>query len=42
MPDSVETYPCQTRLNILHPPLEIDDVKALFDAENAGIIPIGN
>src|SRR5277367_122632 len=32
MPDSVTTFPYETRLNILHPPLEVIDEKALSDA----------
>ena len=32
MPDSVADYPYETRLNILHRPLEIIDEKALSDA----------
>ena len=32
MPDSVADYPYETRLNILYPPLEIIDEKALSDA----------
>jgi mannose-6-phosphate isomerase-like protein (cupin superfamily) len=32
MPDSVADYPYETRLNILHPPLEVIDVQALADA----------
>jgi mannose-6-phosphate isomerase-like protein (cupin superfamily) len=32
MSDSVESYPYETRLNILHPPLEVIDEKALADA----------
>jgi mannose-6-phosphate isomerase-like protein (cupin superfamily) len=32
MPDSVTTYPYETRLNILHQPLEVIDEKALSDA----------
>ena len=32
MPDPVADYPYETRLNILHQPLEIIDVKALADA----------
>jgi mannose-6-phosphate isomerase-like protein (cupin superfamily) len=32
MPDSVQDYPYETRLNILHQPLEIIDEKALADA----------
>ena len=32
MPDSVSDYPYETRLNILHQPLEIIDEKALADA----------
>jgi mannose-6-phosphate isomerase-like protein (cupin superfamily) len=32
MPDSVADYPYETRLNILHPPLELIDEKALSDA----------
>jgi mannose-6-phosphate isomerase-like protein (cupin superfamily) len=32
MPDSVVRYPYETRLNILHPPLEVIDEKALSDA----------
>ena len=32
MPDSVQDYPYETRLNILHQPLEIIDEKALSDA----------
>jgi len=32
MPDSVADYPYETRLNILHQPLEIIDEKALSDA----------
>jgi mannose-6-phosphate isomerase-like protein (cupin superfamily) len=32
MPDSVQDYPYETRLNILHKPLEIIDEKALSDA----------
>ena len=32
MPDSVATYPYETRLNILHQPLEVIDEKALSDA----------
>ena len=32
MPDSVADYPYETRLNILYPPLEIIDEKALADA----------
>ena len=32
MPDSVADYPYETRLNILHQPLEIIDEKALADA----------
>ena len=32
MPDSVKEYPYETRLNILYPPLEIIDEKALSDA----------
>jgi mannose-6-phosphate isomerase-like protein (cupin superfamily) len=32
MPDSLADYPYETRLNILHQPLEIIDEKALADA----------
>jgi len=32
MPDSAVQYPYETRLNILHPPLEVIDEKALSDA----------
>lgn len=32
MPDSVIDYPYETRLNILYPPLEVIDEKALADA----------
>ena len=32
MPDSITDYPYETRLNILHPPLEIIDEKALSDS----------
>ena len=32
MPDSVQDYPYETRLNILHQPLEVIDEKALSDA----------
>src|ERR1700723_607742 len=32
MADSVKDYPYETRLNILYPPLEIIDEKALSDA----------
>ena len=32
MPDSVADYPYETRLNILHSPLELIDEKALSDA----------
>ncbi len=32
MADSVTTYPYETRLNILHPPLEVIDEKAIADA----------
>jgi mannose-6-phosphate isomerase-like protein (cupin superfamily) len=32
MPDSIVDYPYETRLNILHRPLEIIDEKALSDA----------
>ena len=32
MSDSVATYPYETRLNILHQPLEVIDEKALSDA----------
>ena len=32
MADPVADYPYETRLNILHPPLELIDVKALADA----------
>jgi mannose-6-phosphate isomerase-like protein (cupin superfamily) len=32
MPDSAIDYPYETRLNILHPPLEVIDEKALADA----------
>jgi mannose-6-phosphate isomerase-like protein (cupin superfamily) len=32
MPDSITDYPYETRLNILYPPLEIVDEKALADA----------
>ncbi len=32
MPDSVADYPYETRLDILHQPLELIDVKALVDA----------
>jgi mannose-6-phosphate isomerase-like protein (cupin superfamily) len=32
MADSVATYPYETRLNILHQPLEVIDEKALADA----------
>src|SRR5271156_5970628 len=32
MPDSVADYPYETRLNILHQPLEVIDEKALSDA----------
>jgi len=32
MADSVPGYPYETRLNILHPPLEVMDEKALSDA----------
>ena len=32
MPDSVASYPYETRLNILHQPLEVIDEKALSDA----------
>lgn len=32
MPDSVADYPYETRLNILHQPLEIIDEKALADS----------
>jgi mannose-6-phosphate isomerase-like protein (cupin superfamily) len=32
MPDSTTSYPYETRLNILHQPLEIIDEKALADA----------
>ena len=32
MPDSVQDYPYETRLNILHQPLEVIDEKALADA----------
>ena len=32
MPDSVADYPYETRLNILHAPLEVIDEKALADA----------
>jgi hypothetical protein len=32
MSDSVVDYPYETRLNILHPPLEVIDEKALSDA----------
>jgi mannose-6-phosphate isomerase-like protein (cupin superfamily) len=32
MPDSVVDYPYETRLNILHQPLEIIDERALSDA----------
>ena len=32
MPDSVKEYPYETRLNILYPPQEIIDEKALADA----------
>ena len=31
MPDSVANYPYETRLNVLHQPLEIIDVKELAD-----------
>lgn len=32
MPDAVTDYPYETRLNILHAPLEVIDEKALADA----------
>ena len=32
MPDSVADYPYETRLNILHQPLEVIDEKALADS----------
>jgi mannose-6-phosphate isomerase-like protein (cupin superfamily) len=32
MPDPVATFPYETRLNILHPSLEVIDEKALSDA----------
>jgi len=32
MADAVTDYPYETRLNILHPPLEVIDEKALSDA----------
>ncbi len=32
MPDSIADYPYETRLNILYPPLEIIDEKALSDS----------
>jgi mannose-6-phosphate isomerase-like protein (cupin superfamily) len=32
MADSVASFPCETRLNILHPPLEVIDEKAIADA----------
>jgi mannose-6-phosphate isomerase-like protein (cupin superfamily) len=32
MPDSTVSYPYETRLNILHSPLEVIDEKALSDA----------
>jgi mannose-6-phosphate isomerase-like protein (cupin superfamily) len=32
MPDAVPAYPYETRLNILHQPLEVIDEKALSDA----------
>ena len=32
MADSVASYPYETRLNILHPPLELIDEKAIADA----------
>jgi mannose-6-phosphate isomerase-like protein (cupin superfamily) len=32
MPDPIADYPYETRLNILYPPLEIVDEKALADA----------
>jgi quercetin dioxygenase-like cupin family protein len=32
MPDSIADYPYETRLNILHQPLELIDVKALAGA----------
>jgi mannose-6-phosphate isomerase-like protein (cupin superfamily) len=32
MPDSATTFPYETRLNILHPSLEVIDEKALSDA----------
>ena len=32
MTDSVASYPYETRLNILHPPLEVIDEKAIADA----------
>jgi mannose-6-phosphate isomerase-like protein (cupin superfamily) len=32
MPDAQPTYPYDTRLNILHAPLEVVDVQALVDA----------
>jgi mannose-6-phosphate isomerase-like protein (cupin superfamily) len=32
MADPVADYPYETRLNILHPPLELIDIKALADA----------
>jgi len=32
MPDTTASYPYETRLNILHPPLEVIDEKALADS----------
>jgi mannose-6-phosphate isomerase-like protein (cupin superfamily) len=32
VPDSIANYPYETRLNILHPPLELIDEQALSDA----------
>ena len=32
MADSVASFPYETRLNILHPPLEVIDEKAIADA----------
>jgi mannose-6-phosphate isomerase-like protein (cupin superfamily) len=32
MPDSVQNYPYETRLDILHQPLEVIDLQALADA----------
>jgi mannose-6-phosphate isomerase-like protein (cupin superfamily) len=34
MPDSTTAYPYETRLNILHKPLELIDVHAIDDARN--------